>query len=186
MRKQAATVFLILLFIYGCVETEPVSTIPAIEFKSFEVTEYFDPFKNTLSLSGTLQFTFIDGDADLGYENMPDTTDPFDINNYNVIIIPFEKLEGKYYEIEFVIEDSNSVPPYYNIKADPKFERVGQNKTLKGTITIDILYDFVPEYDTLRYEFYIFDRARNQSNIAVTDDIGFTGYRNGNNGTNGF
>ena len=38
---------------------------------------------------------------------------------------------------------------------------------------ISIQYSIIPSQDTLRYEFYIRDRAMNQSNMAYTTDIGF-------------
>jgi hypothetical protein len=170
------------------VETEPVSTIPAIEFKSFELVQETDTSPLGLKyLKGILEFTFIDGDADIGLMGEPDTTNPYSTDNYNVIINPYEKIGLTYFKIIYDTADTNSVPPYFNIKYDPKFDRVGQNKTIKGNITINIPYFLEPPpYDTIRYEFYIFDRARNQSNIAVTSDIGFTGYRNGDGGSNGF
>lgn len=59
-------------------------------------------------------------------------------------------------------------PSSYRI---PYMERLGQNKILKGTITVTFLYQFYTESDTIRYDFYIKDRANNESNMASTSEI---------------
>jgi hypothetical protein len=64
-------------------------------------------------------------------------------------------------------------PLKYIIRYNEKLNRVGQNKTIKGEIKINIQYFIIPAQDTLRYEFYILDRAGNRSNTAYTSDIGF-------------
>jgi hypothetical protein len=52
-------------------------------------------------------------------------------------------------------------------------DRVGQDKTLKGEISVKIQYQVVPPYDTIKYDFYVRDRAYNKSNVASTTDITF-------------
>ena len=64
-------------------------------------------------------------------------------------------------------------PPYYRI---PPLDREGQNKTLKGEISVDIEY-FTIDYDTLRYSFYLMDRAFHRSNVDTTDEIIFTDWK---------
>jgi hypothetical protein len=50
-------------------------------------------------------------------------------------------------------------------------ERTGQNTILQGTIAVTFLYNFFSEEDTIRYEFYLKDRAENLSNTVSTNDI---------------
>jgi hypothetical protein len=50
-------------------------------------------------------------------------------------------------------------------------ERLGQNKILKGTIAVEFSYLFYTEEDTLRYKFYVRDRAGNISNTDSTSVI---------------
>ena len=64
-------------------------------------------------------------------------------------------------------------PPYYRI---PPLDREGQNPTLKGEISVDIEYLTI-DYDTLRYAFYIMDRAFNRSNVDSTDWIIFLDWK---------
>ena len=59
-------------------------------------------------------------------------------------------------------------PSSYRI---PYMERLGQDKILKGTISVTFLYLFYSPSDTIRYDFYIKDRAENVSNVASTSEI---------------
>lgn len=168
-RYVLAICSLILVFNNACIETEPVSSIPEVAFKSIELAYVVDTSLGNQYLKGAiLLFEFVDGDADFGVdkETAEDTTLP-DTSRYNLFLHPFYKLEGVYYSVE---QDTNNPPPYYSIFYNQKLDRVGQNKTVKGTITLTIID--LPLYDTLRYDFYISDRAGNNSNIESTADLG--------------
>ncbi len=155
------------LLVIACELPETVSSVPEITFKSFLLEDRKDSLGNEGKL-GTLKFNFIDGDADLGsYVYDYDTTEESLAKKYNVFLIPFEKLTDGYYD------SVETEPLKYIIRQNEKLDRVGQNKTVKGEIAISIQYSLIPPQDTLRYEFYIIDRARNRSNLAYTTDIGF-------------
>ena len=49
--------------------------------------------------------------------------------------------------------------------------RLGQNKILRGTISVTFLYLFYSPTDTIKYDFYIKDRALHESNVASTSEI---------------
>jgi hypothetical protein len=149
-----------LLGFHGCEPFEKVSEIPSITFKDFELYE-IDTLSNIIKV-GKLTFSFIDGDADLGVD--PESVSSND--SINFYLIPFEKSDGQYIQTP---DDTLG----YQIRYNEKLDRVGQNKTIKGEISLLIYYFITPPYDTLRYDFYIYDRARNQSNIESTSDIGF-------------
>ena len=55
----------------------------------------------------------------------------------------------------------------------PYMERTGQNKILKGTISVTFLYTFYDpkDNDTIKYDFYIKDRADHKSNTVPTCEI---------------
>jgi hypothetical protein len=168
MIRNCIFIFLIAgLLIHACELPETVSSVPEITYKSFLLEDYRDSLGNQGKL-GTLKFDFIDGDADIGsYVYDYDTTEESLAKKYNVFLIPFEKLPGGYYD------SVKTEPLKYIIRQNEKLDRVGQNKTVKGEIAISIQYSIIPSQDTLRYEFYILDRARNRSNIEYTSDIGF-------------
>ncbi len=167
MKRSLVYLFIISVVFSSCIKTEEVSPIPEIAFKSLEVGLVYDSLLEQYLTAGELEFTFIDGDADIGiYEGSVDTV-TWNENNYNVFLHPYQKIDTSYIAIEL---DSSMPPPYYTIWHDDKLDRVGQNKTIKGTISIIILD--LPPYDTIRYEFFIRDRAGHNSNIETTTDIG--------------
>ncbi len=56
-------------------------------------------------------------------------------------------------------------PSEYRI---PYLDAPGQNKILKGTIDVTMIYFLYNDTDTLYYDFWIKDRRGNESNTATT------------------
>jgi hypothetical protein len=166
MRKYG-TIFLglciLLTFILSCQKVEKLSDIPYIEFKSFELRDTIDILGNEGKV-GELIFKFEDGDGDIG-SDQPDTL--FSTNpGYNLFFTLFEKIDGQFVEVD---EEDLETPLDYRI---PFIENVGQNKTLRGEIKIEFYY-LLMLYDTIKYDFYLMDRAEHQSNIETTPEISF-------------
>jgi hypothetical protein len=69
-----------------------------------------------------------------------------------------------------VPENDPLKPSSYRI---PYMERLGQNKILKGTISVTFLYTFYDpkENNIIKYDFKIKDRASNESNTVSTCEI---------------
>jgi hypothetical protein len=148
----------------ACKKIEPADPVPEIGFKEFRIEDGYDSIGNETK-NCELLFSFIDGDGDIGLiKNEFDTIDP-----KNVFIIPFNKSEDNYYR-----EDDLDTLTFW-IQHDDKMERVGQNKTLKGEIKVKFNYyvQFISDYDTLKFDFYIIDKAGHQSNVESTNDIAF-------------
>lgn len=160
------SVFFILM--QACQKIEKVDPVPEIKFKNFELENSSGDIG---TYKGKLVFSFIDGDGDVGLFDY-DTLNADSTLKYNLFLYPYKKIDSQYVEIDI---SHLEVPPFYRIGYDSKMDRVGQNKTLKGDVTLDIDYFEQKPFnsDTIRYEFYIVDRAGNQSNTEVTSDIGF-------------
>ena len=47
----------------------------------------------------------------------------------------------------------------------------GQNKTLIADLEVN--FDITEQYDTIKYSFYIYDRALHKSNVAESPEIPF-------------
>ncbi len=137
---------------------------PTISFKSFTVKDTIDALDNQIK-KGTLAFTFIDGDGDIGLKP-EDTVPPYDSTYYYNLF-----LQGYYYQNGAIVADSPAVPLYYRI---PYIEPQGQNKVLKGTIKVDIIYNLPVPHDSIFYKFYIVDRKLHHSNTAQTPVIVFS------------
>lgn len=151
----------------ACTKIEPADPVPEIGFKELIVTDGFDTIGSQVNPIKIckLTFSFIDGDGDIGLvRSQFDTIEP-----KNVFIVPFNKSEGIYYR-----EDDLDTLTFW-IEHDSKMERVGQYKTLNGEIIVKFNYltQLIADYDTLRFDFYITDRAGNQSNVETTRDAAF-------------
>ena len=159
--KPILSVATAILLYTACEPLEKVSEVPEIQFKSFTLSEI-----DTLDVrikAGELVFSFIDGNADLGIIKGRDDQDTL-----NFFLLPYQKIDRVYDSI-----DATTYGRSYGILNDENMVRIGQNKTIKGEIKLQIFYFIDPPYDTIRYDFYILDRAGNKSNLESTTDIGF-------------
>lgn len=159
--KLIHTGLVLFLIMSACEPFEKVSDIPEIHFKSYE------PYQlDTIGIiidAGKLVFTFQDGNADFGLDTV---INPLDTINF--FMVPFGKTDGIYDSI-----DANIYGRKYAIYRNDRLDRTGQNKTVRGEIELQIYYFIPPPFDTIRYDFYIVDRAGNQSNVESTSDIAF-------------
>ena len=153
------------LALAGCPTPKTLPDVPRVEYKSFILEEKINALNQEI-LTGTLTFDFEDGDGDIGFEAIYDSIYAPDSVKYNLFLTLHEMANGVYREV-----DTSELlsPPYYRI---PPLDRDGQNKTLKGEITVDIEH-FTIDYDTLRYSFYLMDQAFHRSNVDTTDEIIF-------------
>jgi hypothetical protein len=143
-----------------CNPIEKVSDVPEIKFKSFALYD-----RDTLGFkikTGELIFSFIDGNADFGV--VPNST----VDTLNLFLLPFQKVNMAYEPL-----NADTFGRKYAVMNDPALVRIGQNKTVKGEIKLQVYYFVIPPFDTIKYDFYILDRAGNKSNVASTSDISF-------------
>jgi hypothetical protein len=160
--KILFVVVITILTIGSCRKIEHLPPVPHIEFKSFAVFDTIDPLGN-LDKGGRLNFYFEDGDGDLGLIEPSD----FQTDTANLFLSLFRKTDG----IMVPVFDKNDPLLPSSSYRIPYMERLGQNKILKGTISVTFLYvDYSPG-DTIRYDFYIVDRALNESNLESTSEI---------------
>jgi hypothetical protein len=144
----------------SCTKIEHLSPIPSISFKSFTIFDTTDILGNE-SKAGRLNFYFVDGDGDVGLkvptEGQADST--------NLFFILYRKTDGIMSPAE---ANDPLYPSSYRI---PYMVRLGQNKILRGTISVTFLYLLYSPTDTIKYDFYIRDRLLHQSNMASTSEI---------------
>lgn len=164
MRKFKLLVIFILTLasVMACIKIEQLPARPSIEFTSFEVFDTLDILGN-LSKGGRLLFRFEDGDGDLGLPApsglIADTT--------NMHLTLYRKINGSMVR---VTDKYDPLLPYDSYRI-PFMERLGQNQILKGSISVTLIYQSYKQGDTIKYEFYIKDRAENISNFASTAEI---------------
>jgi hypothetical protein len=158
--KYLVVILAAALALGSCRKIVQLPPVPRIEFTSFAVFDTTDILGNNAK-GGRLMFYFEDGNGDLGLdtpsENQPDTT--------NLFFTLFRKTGGIMVP---AAENDPLKPSSYRI---PYMERLGQNKILKGTISVTFLYLFYSPGDTIRYDFYLKDRDLNESNTVSTSEI---------------
>jgi hypothetical protein len=158
--KYSVIILIITVTLGSCLKIQQLSPIPRIEFTSFTITDTVDILGNNAK-GGKLKFYFEDGDGNLGLNppssGVTDTT--------NLFLTLFRKVNG----VMVQAPDNDPLKPSgYRI---PYMAPQGQNKLLKGTISITFLYLFYSPGDTIRYDFYVKDRDLNESNVASTSEI---------------
>lgn len=162
--KYLVLISTVLIILGSCRKIVHLPAVPHIEFTNFQIFDTTDILGNKTK-GGRLKFYFEDGDGDLGLNtpsgNQSDTAK-------NVYLTLFKKTDGNMLPATEI--DPLLPSPYYRI---PFMERLGQNKILKGTISVTFLYLYysIEKNDTIRYDLYIQDRALNESNTVSTSEI---------------
>ncbi len=153
----------------GCPTPKVLPDVPRVEYQSFILTEKYNALGSKI-LIGDLTFYFEDGDGDIGFRADLDSTSLPDSLKYNLFLTLHEMVDGEFRAVDTSELESK---PYYRI---PPLDREGQNKTLKGEIKVEIEY-YTIDYDTLKYSFYLMDRAFNRSNVDTTSEILFVDWK---------
>lgn len=150
-----------LLVLGSCGKIETLPEEPYIEYTSFTVFDTTDILGNSIK-GGELKFYFEDGDGDLG---LPTPSESIDFDSINLFITLYRLNNGI---ISPADDDDPLKPTGYRI---PYIEKIGQNTILKGNISVIFQYLFYSEEDSIRYDFYVKDRAGNISNTVSTTII---------------
>lgn len=163
MRKIKIPVISVLLVfvLYSCGKIQTLPNIPHIEFTNFQIFDTVDILGNTAKC-GRLKFYFEDGDGNIG---LPSPVEGQTQDSINLFFTLYRTKDGA--EILAPADDPLK-PSNYRI---PFMEKTGQNTILRGTISVTFLYLFYSSGDTIRYEFFLKDRAENSSNTASTGKI---------------
>lgn len=139
------------------------------EFPNRPAIELIGVYSNPAALSandslGFVKFSFTDGDGDLGL-SASDTLGEFGQGQpyyYNLFIHYYEKRNGVYEEYV------TPLPLHVRFK---RLEAVGGSGALEGEMSVRYFTLPGSAYDTVRYEMYIVDRAKQHSDTIVTPDI---------------
>ncbi len=164
MKITRNIVFIIsVLAIFSCIKIQTLPPEPSVKYTSFRVFDTIDTLHNSVK-GGELRFYFEDGDGDLGYLK-PSVQEEGEADESNLFFSLFRINNGV---VSPATGDDPLRPSNYRL---PYIERPGQNKILKGTVSVIFMYLFYSAEDTIKYEFYLKDRAGNVSNTASTGII---------------
>ncbi|MCF6171926.1 MAG: hypothetical protein L3J31_05105 [Bacteroidales bacterium] len=157
----------------ACNKFEKFPIEPVIKYDKFVLLS--NP-TNGITERGVLQFSYTDGDGDLGLSDK-DTEPPFNFGGeyyYNLIINYFEKQNGKFVEVPLLTWNPDSLR-YDTLSFNGRFPVLTPetgNLSIKG-IFQDTLFIYNPlsEFDTIKFSAYIIDRALHKSNMIETGEI---------------
>ena len=166
--KYILSFALILMIFTQCYKQKNYPPEPRIDFRQVFVSDTTDQLGNSIYLY-SVYFKILDGDGNFGLHE-DDTLDEFYgdslyVNNFFANLYYLDN--GQI--IEFPVELSfNSMIPYV--------APVGLNDYYKAMIIYDFEIPFEIPYP-IKFEFYVIDRALNESNIQATPWIesGFIG-----------
>lgn len=151
-------VAVIIIALGSCIKIEKLPPEPMVEFRSFTLFDSTDILGNDV-LAGRLTFYFEDGDGDLG---LPSPESGLSPDESNMFFQLYRKTDGSF---ELAGPSDPLYPSEYRI---PLMEVPGQNRILRGTIDVTFIYFMYNPEDTLYYNFWIEDRAGNESNTDST------------------
>ena len=169
-----ASLFALLIVLSACPKPKSYPIEPNIKFRNVQLKDSIDLLGNDLK-NYKLVFNITDGDGDIGLKE-GDTTGiyHFDSLYYNNIFLKlFEVVDGE----AVIINDTLRYRTQY-------IQPQGQNPTLIADIQIDYPFEYQSngklKYDTVFFEFYMYDREHHKSNIEETpklfiDTTGFFG-----------
>lgn len=153
------------IIFFSCNELDKYSEIPEIEFSGYTV-DYEYANGEILKKNVTIQFSILDGDGDVGL--LPEDT-----------VAPYkDSLASNFFATIFVRKNHKWVSGdqlnYLPIRYRMPYMGEGTTSLLKADVFIDFSYaaKLFP-YDSIKYNFYILDRALHKSNIDSTTIIVF-------------
>jgi len=174
MRRYSNIILFVLIASFlgfgACKKVENFSEIPSIEYLGYE--KIYNPNLNLYD-RGVLSFSFQDGDGDIGLKST-DTFPPYNTASkyhYNLIITYFELQNGELVEVPILwynpqTEEFDTLTLSARI---PYLTPRGTNKAIKGEIYDTLFsYNFNSDFDTIKFEAHIYDRALHQSNTITT------------------
>ena len=155
------TIILALIISYSCQKPKTFPNTPQITYKDFVKYQYTSGTLTGKDSAGVLKFNFTDGNGDIGLN-------PWDtVNQYT----------GTYYSDFFAIQYEKSgnawvADTYKFNERIPFITPEGSSNALQGEIDISwSLYNPFKQIDTVKWEFWICDRALNLSNHQSTPQI---------------
>jgi hypothetical protein len=164
MKRWSFLLIILLTGAVSCLKDKQLPDVPQLTTSSFEFTE----------TGGAMILGFTDGDGNFGLEE-GDTSGVFSdcIRSWNLYAEYYELRNGIW--TREVIDPcdgpfpDNDVAFYYAI---PWAKPTGQDQTQEGEIRIDMnTWYLESEFDTIRFEVKIVDRAMNESNTIVVGPL---------------
>ncbi len=155
--RTVLLLFFLTISFRQCQELPEYPDVPIINYESFSLSITTNNLGQEV-LTGKLNFSFTDGDGNVGLNPWPDSVaiELPDTQRYNLFLHTHDFQGNEFVKIP---DDDGGVLKYMIPYMD--------KKPLSGTITVTIEYPFI-NYDTIFYTFYMYDRNLDRSNTDTT------------------
>jgi hypothetical protein len=144
--------FVIIVILPSCEKYDDYSPIPHVTYDTLQ------PKTSNGSKFLEISIDFIDGDGDLCIPN--DTVK-------NLIFTLYQLENDTFKKVDLTVPYEFSIPYY---------EPEGRNKLMQGKILNKFYMSDLQQFDTIKFSFYVFDRAGNNSNTEYTPEIILSNY----------
>ncbi len=164
MKRRTILLILVAISFNQCQELPEYPDVPLINYENFSLYISTNNLGQDV-LTGKLNFSFTDGDGNLGLEPWPDTVAiglP-DTQRYNLFLQVHDYQDEAFVK---VTDEDGGVLKYMIPYMD--------KESLSGTVSVTIEYPII-KYDTIFYTFYLYDRDFNMSNTDTTDVLNLSG-----------
>ncbi len=156
----------IILFTFSCKKTQKYSPVPVIDFLQVTVADTVDQSElhNPIVLY-QIVFKVFDGDNDLGIPTTDSTNAQDSTKNYNLFFTLLYKHDGRF--------DTAALPISLNYRI-PQANFVSIYNYMKATVYVDLTFSpnvLTSMFDTIKFSFYVVDRAMNKSNTQETPEL---------------
>jgi hypothetical protein len=157
MKKLILILLIFSTALYQCQDQPHYPDEPIINYESFFLYITTNSLDQEV-LTGELNFSFTDGDGNIGFEPWPDTVAISlpDTQRYNLFLQLYDFQEDQFVMIP---EEDGGYLKYIIPYLD--------KQPLSGTVTVTIEYPII-RYDTIFYTFFLYDREYNKSNLDTT------------------
>jgi hypothetical protein len=149
---------ILVILVYSCDKIQSYPPEPVLTYKSHKVTKSYDGLDN-LNTDVSFTFEYCDGDGDL----IVSYADSASIYSHLYIYL-YEKQNGAYKSIA-----SDTI--LFWLQYAEFMNRDGLNKTFKGSMTYNHIFDKNNTYDTIKFEWYVIDYELHKSNTLEIVDI---------------
>lgn len=167
--------FIILGFalVVSCRKEEEYPLEPVISYEGFV---FLQNSQTGVINTGLLRINYTDGDGDIGLDQ-GDTLFPYHKSgdyHYNLVIRYYEQQQGEFVEVPLVRyfpETQTYDTSTFSARIPPLIPK-DQTEAIKGVIEDEIFINNpLSDYDTIKFEVQLIDRALNKSNIVSTPPI---------------
>lgn len=147
--------------IFSCVPPKAYPVEPEISFKEMKMIDGHDTLQNPVKRI-ILTMSVVDGDGNIGLPK--DYSWPgFDtLDNKNLFINLYNKKDSAFEKVDLL------APLYYRTTF---LVPEGQDKSLTADFEVTMDYTKFEDYDTIKFDFYLYDRDLNKSNIGETPAV---------------